>query len=159
MPRYVILRHEMPAGCERASHWDFMLEADGALRTWALPAPPDSTSPIEAEALPDHRLAYLHIEGPISSAGGAGSRGTVARWDEGIYRLIRRSAGEWEIELTGKRSRGRATLTRLSQGETAAGAQRWRFSFSPEGAKATGLKPGSQVGEPSELPRVVRPAT
>src|SRR5580700_7757806 len=102
MPRYVILRHEMPAGRERLSHWDFMLEADGALRTWALPAPPDTAGPIEAEALADHRLAYLEIEGPVS-----GGRGSVTRWDEGVYRLIEQTALRWEVELNGKRLRGR----------------------------------------------------
>jgi hypothetical protein len=153
MPRYVILRHEMPAGGARLSHWDFMLEVEGALRTWALPNPPDTALPLEAEALADHRLAYLQIEGPIS-----GGRGSVTRWDEGVFRLVHQDATEWEVELTGGKLRGRATLTRLSVGESAR-TQRWRFSFSPEGAKATGLKPGSHVGEPSELPREVWPAT
>jgi hypothetical protein len=153
MPRYVILRHEMPAG-ERPSHWDFMLEDRGALRTWALPASPDMVGPMEAEALADHRLAYLGIEGPIS-----GGRGSVRRWDEGVFSLIEKSAVRWELDLNGKRLRGRATLDALPEGETAESAQRWRFSFSSEGANATGLKPGSQVGDPSELPRVVRPAT
>ena len=154
MPRYVILRHEMPDGCERPSHWDFMLEAEGALRTWALPAPPGTGGPMEVDALTDHRLTYLEIEGPIS-----GGRGSVARWDEGGFTLVERSAVLWEIDLCGKRLRGRATLVALPEAETAGCSQRWRFSFSSDGANATGLKPGSQVGDASELPRVVRPAT
>jgi hypothetical protein len=154
MPRFVILRHDVPAGYERPSHWDFMLEVDGVLRTWALPGLPGAASPIEAEALADHRLDYLQIEGPIS-----GSRGFVARWDEGVFATLDASDTQWVVELAGNRLRGRATLTKVAESEAAGGGQRWRFSFSPEGAEATGLKPGSHVGEPSELPRVVRPAT
>jgi hypothetical protein len=154
MPRYVILRHEVPTGFERPSHWDLMLEAAGALRTWALELAPDADSPQQALALADHRLAYLEIEGPLG-----GARGCVARWDEGSFTTFDENDSQWVVELAGKRLRGRATLTRLPDHEAVRDRQRWVFSFCPAGADATGLKPGSQVGERSELPRVVRPST
>ena len=37
VPRFVILRHDSPRG----EHFDFMLEAAGVLKTWALPQPPE----------------------------------------------------------------------------------------------------------------------
>jgi hypothetical protein len=141
MPRYVILRHEVPDGYERPSHWDFMFEDDGALRTWTLLVEPGGDSPIEVEALADHRLAYLEIEGPI------GARGSVSRWDEGTFATLVQDDGHWIIELAGRRLCGRVALTRLEPCESTGANQRWTFSFSPAGAEATGLKPGSQVGE------------
>ncbi|HEV2971076.1 MAG TPA: DNA polymerase ligase N-terminal domain-containing protein [Pirellulales bacterium] len=112
MGRYVILRHDcengrglspfvsavtdsavaekkgtvpLSAGRLRTSgvHWDLMLESGAALRTWALAAEPASDILIAAEQLPDHRLAYLDYEGPIS-----GDRGTVIRWDAGHFELL-----------------------------------------------------------------------
>jgi hypothetical protein len=100
MPRFVLLYHDCPQRYERTSHWDFMLEEGGALRTWALAALPrawraawEATVPlfagcaavaegdaVAAERLGDHRLAYLELEGPVS-----GGRGEVRRIDGGIY--------------------------------------------------------------------------
>ena len=83
MPRFVILQHDW-----RGPHSDLMLEdpAVGRLRTWAVRPPID----LEAESterlvarLPDHRLAYLDYQGPIS-----GGRGTVLRLARGIYEPI-----------------------------------------------------------------------
>ncbi|MCS7047501.1 MAG: hypothetical protein NZO58_14185, partial [Gemmataceae bacterium] len=87
MPRYVILEHDHPA-----LHWDFMLERGDVLRTWRLPAPP-SIGKIAAQALADHRRAYLDYEGPVS-----GNRGTVRRWDAGTYATITPETGQsWTI--------------------------------------------------------------
>ena len=82
MPRFVILRHDHPRGV----HFDFMLEAGGVLKTWALPEPPRPGVEMECEALGDHRLAYLDYEGPIS-----GDRGSVVRWDRGEYAVSGRA--------------------------------------------------------------------
>ena len=115
MSRFVVLQHDSPRGV----HWDFMLETDGVLATWALPRPPDATDPMIVEALPDHRLAYLDYEGPIS-----GDRGSVTRWDCGTYLVERRGEAELVVTLAGGKLTGRATLTRRS-GETG----HWQFSF------------------------------
>src|SRR5687768_6367400 len=42
MPRFVLLYHECPPDYVRESHWDFMLEAAGVLRTWAVAKLPRS---------------------------------------------------------------------------------------------------------------------
>lgn len=115
MPRFVVLRHESPRG----QHWDFMLETGTSLATWALPEPPDAAVAMLVEALPDHRLAYLDYEGPIS-----GGRGSVARWDRGTYVLQARSDTELVVTLDGAKLAGTATLERLPDEPN-----RWRFSY------------------------------
>ena len=61
MPRYVILEHDHPF-----LHWDLMLEAGDALRTWRLLAPPSAAEPVPAQDLARHRKHYLDYEGPVS---------------------------------------------------------------------------------------------
>ncbi len=119
MPRYVVLRHEMPAGAARSSHWDFMLERGDVLRTWALPQPPDVAASQVVELLPDHRLAYLEYEGAVS-----GGRGKVSRWDAGSYEPRDEDEGAdacLSIRLTGSRLCGEVKLIRLEDG--------WRFQY------------------------------
>ncbi len=119
MSRFVLLRHECPTSYEKSSHWDFMLEHEGVLRTWELRelptswahalSVPESTDveSVPAIALPDHRLAYLDFEGPLS-----GNRGSVRRCDGGDYRLLREDRSSVEFELFGTvlRERGRLSL-------------------------------------------------
>jgi hypothetical protein len=118
MPRFVILRHDSPRG----EHFDFMLEAGGVLKTWALPDAPEAGVEMNCEALADHRLAYLDYEGPIS-----GDRDAVARWDCGTYTIESQNGREWAVMLAGGKLAGRATL-RCS----ADNPQRWRFSFNKQ---------------------------
>jgi hypothetical protein len=98
MPRYVILYHQMPVESGRRSHWDLMLETNQRLRTWALAEPPQPESVVAASWLPDHRLAYLDYEGPVS-----GNRGTVRHWDEGTYQVLAREETRWQVRLSGRR--------------------------------------------------------
>jgi len=112
MPRYVILEHDHPF-----LHWDFMLEAGDSLRTWRLLECPGPGQIIRAEALGAHRQAYLDYEGPVG-----GNRGTVKRWDAGLF------AGSMEekrveVDLEGGRLSGRAVLELDPAGQ-------WSFSFS-----------------------------
>jgi hypothetical protein len=115
MPRFVILEHNHPE-----LHWDLMLESAGHLRTWRLAEAPRGKQLIAAQAIPDHRLAYLDYEGPVS-----GNRGTVRRWDGGNYRL--EQDGEIGLILTmeGSRISGRTELLRLAE-------DRWEFLWSAE---------------------------
>lgn len=101
MPRYVILKHETADGV----HFDLMLEQGDALRTWSLAQAPTPGVEVCAKALPDHRLAYLDYEGPVS-----GNRGTVTRWDRGTYEVERQSESELSLQLDGERLKGSASL-------------------------------------------------
>jgi hypothetical protein len=120
MPRFVVLEHESPRGL----HWDFLLEADAVLATWALPEPPHAPHAMLAEALFDHRPAFLEYEGPIS-----GGRGSVRRWDRGTYAVSRRTDDEWVVALKGAKLSGTATLQRLPHDP-----DRWRFAYQPSAA-------------------------
>jgi DNA polymerase Ligase (LigD) len=120
--RFVVLRHEMPQGAERPTHWDFMLETETGLRTWALAQEPASGRAIVAQALADHRAEYLTFEGPVS-----GGRGTVARFDAGTFAWEQNGATEIAVQLAGSRLRGQAVLTR-----DGASDQRWRFCFTAD---------------------------
>jgi hypothetical protein len=92
-----------------------MLEQEGVLRTWTLAVLPDGTKLEPAEALTDHRLAYLEYEGPVS-----GDRGMVSRWDAGEYETLEESPTRLCVQLHGTRWRGKLTLERGD-----ANAQRW----------------------------------
>ncbi len=116
MSRFVVLEHESP----RARHWDLMLETGPALATWALPEPPDSAETMIADALPDHRPAYLDYEGPI-----CGGRGSVTQWDRGTCQVKHQSETELVVTLEGRKLAGTVTLARLPEQP-----QRWRFSYS-----------------------------
>ncbi len=115
MPRFAVLRHDAPDG----QHFDLLFEFGPALRTWALPRPPDAITPLTCDALPDHRLAYLDYEGPVS-----GDRGTVTSWDRGTFSVVHEDASQLVVDLFGQKLTGRATLDRLSETP-----DRWQFSF------------------------------
>ncbi len=121
MPRFVILRHEVPAAQARGSHWDLMFEHGDALRTWAIEVEPGVGDAVDARELADHRLAYLDYEGPVS-----GDRGTVSRWDAGEYRVEREAHDVWTLLLAGRRLQGRMSLVRGPE------PYFWRVSFAAD---------------------------
>ena len=97
-----------------------MLENEATLRTWRLALPPTQTRPIPAEAIADHRLAYLDYEGPVS-----GNRGTVTAFDRGEYGLLTDEANFVEVQLCGYWLRGRALLKRIPEFD------QWEFQYTP----------------------------
>jgi hypothetical protein len=129
MPRFVILRHEMPAGSSRASHWDLMFERGSALRTWAVESDP-GTGPQRALLLPDHRLDYLEYEGPVS-----GERGTVTRWDRGEYAVEAESPDALSVTVRGVRLVGRMTFRHSAVDHS------WRVSFEAAPTSGAGDSP------------------
>jgi hypothetical protein len=94
-----------------------MLEMERGLATWELAEPPAAAGPVRAQALPEHRVAYLDYEGPIS-----GGRGAVTRWDAGTYQVESQSETSLVVVLSGKILTGRATLNRTGEKP-----ERWVF--------------------------------
>ena len=115
MARFAVLIHDYPV-----LHWDLMLEKEATLRTWRLARPPAETGPIDAEPLPDHRLAYLDYEGPVS-----GDRGNVRRFDRGDYLSREETVDRVVVELNGAVLRGEAVVERHGPTGT------WMYSFTP----------------------------
>ncbi|HWF73156.1 MAG TPA: DNA polymerase ligase N-terminal domain-containing protein [Solirubrobacteraceae bacterium] len=118
-PRFVIQKHDASS-----LHYDFRLEVDGTLRSWAVPKGP-STDPREkrlAVEVEDHPLEYADFEGVIGEGNyGAGS---VIVWDTGTYRNLddERSmaealdAGHAKVWLEGEKLKGGWTLQRTRGG-------------------------------------------
>ena len=126
MPRYVILYHELTREQQQAagrpSHWDLMFEWGATLRTWAVNEEPALGLTCAAQALADHRLAYLEYEGEVS-----GNRGRVRRWDAGEYAIEEQEPGHWTLILAGPRLPCRLTLVQELAPEVDT-AHCWRVS-------------------------------
>lgn len=110
MPKFVVHEHHA-----RQLHFDFRLEIDGVLKSWAVPKGP-SVNPADkrlAVMVEDHPLEYASFEGVIPE--GHYGAGSVAVWDSGEYRLLGGSvdSGKIEILLNGKKLKGAFVLIRM----------------------------------------------
>src|SRR5690349_22067539 len=98
-------------------HWDFRLEWQGTLRSWAVPKgpsldPADKRLAVEVE---DHPIAYAKFSGDIPKGQYGG--GHVDIWDNGHWEPVGDFAkalkkGHLEFELFGKKLSGRWHLVR-----------------------------------------------
>ena len=104
-PSFVIQEHHA-----RALHWDFRLERDGVLVSWALPKglPVDPTANHLAVHTEDHPIDYGGFEGDIPKGEYGG--GHMSIWDDGTYDLIKWRDDEVMVDLHGTRARGRYVL-------------------------------------------------
>jgi DNA ligase D-like protein (predicted 3'-phosphoesterase) len=118
-PRFVIQQH-----AATTLHYDFRLEVDGTLRSWAVPKGP-STDPRAkrlAVEVGDHPLAWGGFEGRIGR--GNYGAGAVIVWDNGTYRNLDEErtmaealdAGHAKFWLDGHKLRGGWTLQRTRGG-------------------------------------------
>jgi bifunctional non-homologous end joining protein LigD len=90
----------------RRLHWDFRLERDGVLVSWALPkgVPPDPAVNHLAVHTEDHPLAYGSFEGQIPR--GEYGAGAVTIWDHGTYETLKWAPAEVKVVLHGQRVTG-----------------------------------------------------
>ena len=93
-----------------ALHWDFRLERDGVLVSWAVPKglPPDPKVNHLAVQTEDHPLEYASFEGTIPAGEYGG--GVVTIWDHGHYDLEKWTEREVKVVLHGERVNGRFVL-------------------------------------------------
>ncbi|MDX6396866.1 MAG: bifunctional non-ous end joining protein LigD [Gaiellaceae bacterium] len=105
-PVFVVQRHDA-----RRLHYDFRLERDGVLLSWAVPkgVPLEPGTQHLAVHVEDHPLSYATFEGDIP-AGNYGA-GTVEIWDHGTYELVEEKPnGGLTVRLHGERLNGLWTL-------------------------------------------------
>src|SRR5437867_10951730 len=124
--QYVIHKHDATR-----LHYDFRLELDGALKSWAVPKGP-SLDPEErrlAVMVEDHPLDYRTFEGVIPK--GNYGAGTVMVWDEGVYharqtsdpqeseRILKEGLqkGHITIIVAGKKLKGEFAIVKLKKSE------------------------------------------
>ena len=99
-------------------HWDFRLERDGVLVSWALPrgVPLDPAEDHLAVHTEDHPLEYFSFEGEIPKGEYGG--GKVTRWDAGTYEVEKWEPAKVVIRLRGERVEGRYSLFRTGKAGT-----------------------------------------
>lgn len=115
-PHFVVQKH-----ASRSTHYDFRLEDEGVLKSWAIPKGP-STDPHDKQLAletEDHPLDYAHFEGIIPPGNyGAGS---VIIWDQGTFTNLKDipfsralKNGEATFTLHGKKLKGNYALIRTN---------------------------------------------
>ena len=94
----------------RRLHWDFRLEHEGVLVSWALPrgVPNDPAVNHLAVHTEDHPMEYASFEGMIPKGEYGGGQVTI--WDHGTYQVVKWAATEVKVMLTGRRLSGGWTL-------------------------------------------------
>ena len=105
-PIFVVQRHDA-----RSLHYDFRLERNGALASWAVPKgiPLEPGQQHLAVHVEDHPLEYATFEGEIPK--GEYGAGSVELWDKGTYELVEeKKNGGLTVRLHGKRLNGTYAL-------------------------------------------------
>lgn len=111
--RFIVQKHDATR-----LHYDFRLELDGVLKSWAITKGP-STNPADkrlAVRVEDHPLDYATFEGTIPEGEYGG--GTVMLWDEGTWEPVGDphdglDGGDLKFTLKGKRMKGEWVLVHM----------------------------------------------
>ena len=99
--RFVVHRHQA-----RHLHYDFRLEMEGVLKSWAVPkgVPTESGVRRLAVQVEDHPIDYIDFAGEIPE--GQYGAGTVEVWDNGEFQLEKKESDRLEFTLNGKKLSG-----------------------------------------------------
>ena len=117
-PCFVVQKHDASR-----LHYDFRLEVDGVLKSWAVPKGPSMLSSVKrlAVMVEDHDLEYRNFEGAIPGDEYGG--GTVMIWDEGSLSWTgdktpteMLESDMLEFELEGTKLKGRFKLINAKMG-------------------------------------------
>jgi bifunctional non-homologous end joining protein LigD len=108
--RFVIQKHQATH-----LHYDFRLEMDNVLKSWAVPKEPPTQSGVRrlAVQVEDHALDYIDFEGTIPE--GQYGAGTVEIWDKGTYTLKNKTEKMIEFTLNGSKLKGNYALVHFKE--------------------------------------------
>lgn len=123
-PMFVIQAHDAST-----MHYDFRLEVDGVLASWAVPKGPSTDPRVKRLAIrtEDHPLAYADYEGVIPE--GEYGAGTVIVWDTGTFENVTEKDGKAVplkralknghavVRLAGQKLEGGYALQRIRSGD------------------------------------------
>jgi bifunctional non-homologous end joining protein LigD len=126
-PIFVVQKHDATR-----LHYDFRLELDGVLKSWAVPKGP-SLNPADkrlAMQVEDHPLDYAGFEGVIPD--GHYGAGPVMVWDRGIFEVegtqpmaAQLDKGDLKFTLQGEKLRGSFVLVRLQSDKKSGSGRPW----------------------------------
>ena len=112
---FVVQKHQA-----RNLHYDFRIEVEGVLKSWAVPkgVPTDTDTQRLAIMVEDHDYEYKDFEGEIKEGYG---KGTVEIWDKGWYEeydvkkpiVAGLQKGRFKIRLYGEKLNGIYTLSKM----------------------------------------------
>jgi bifunctional non-homologous end joining protein LigD len=139
-PLFVIQKHDASH-----LHYDFRLELDGVLKSWAVPKGPQTDMETKRLAMmvEDHPLDYAHFEGTIP-AGNYGA-GTVMIWDIGTWENLGPEpheglkSGKLHFQLNGKKLKGEWALVKM-HGPRATKGNEWLLLKHGKAMKPISLK-------------------
>ncbi len=117
MPIFVVQEH-----WATTHHFDFRLEMDGVLKSWAVPKGVPQEYGVKRLALrvEDHSLEHANFSGVIPE--GQYGAGKVTIWDRGTYTLIENLEKRIKFSLKGERLNGTYNLIRFQSKE---GKEQW----------------------------------
>ncbi len=134
--RFVIQKHEASH-----LHYDFRLEMNGVLKSWAIPKEPPMASGVKrlAVQVEDHPVDYIDFQGVIPE--GNYGAGRVEIWDKGTFKHSNiqiskypniqtfKHSKSFKFELFGEKMKGEYALVRLGGAKSASGLNQKNWLF------------------------------
>lgn len=117
--RFVVHRH-----LARKLHFDFRLELDGVLKSWAIPKEPPKVQGGKRLAIQteDHPISFAFFEGKIrEELYGAGK---IEVWDKGTCEEVKWKENEIVVDIKGDKLNGRYVLIRFKSQKN---SKNWLF--------------------------------